>query len=75
MRFKSLGKAVTKGTKQIGKTLTTISDSPDKRGRDRIAHASAPQLSGRENWKDMSNQINAVPDGDLGLDTGKFSWL
>jgi hypothetical protein len=61
-----------KGTKQIGKTLTAISDSPDKRGQGRMNKVKNPQFSSRENRKDKGKQTKMVPDSDLGLDTGKL---
>lgn len=72
-RFKSIGKAALKGTKQIGKTLTAISDSPDRRGQGRLAQVNAPQFYNRQNRKDKTNNphANQVPHGSLGLDTGK----
>lgn len=84
-RFKSIGKAALKGTKQIGKTLTAISDSPDRRAQGRLAQVSAPQFYNRQNRKDKARkpQVNVMAHDSLGLDTGtfpsifctkKFSW-
>jgi hypothetical protein len=54
--FKSIGKAVTKGTKKIGKTLTTMADSPDKRGQGRLAQVNQPQFYNRDIRKDKANK-------------------
>jgi hypothetical protein len=72
--LKSLGKAVSKGTQQIGKTLTILADSPDKRGQGRIAKIHTPQFYERTarkgNLKDVGPSFD---DGGLGMDTGE-SW-
>jgi hypothetical protein len=70
--FKSIGKAVTKGSKKIGKTLTTMADSPDKRGQGRLAQVNTPQFYNRDIRKDKAKQTKLVADGSLGLDTGKL---
>lgn len=72
MGFKKIGKAAIKGTKQIGKTLTAMSDSPDKRGQLGMAKAINTQHYSRENHKEKAKQSKLVEDGDLGLDTGKI---
>jgi hypothetical protein len=73
-RFKSIGKAVTKGTQQIGKTLTILADSPDKRAQERLAKIHTPQFYERSarkgNLKDVGPSFD---DGSLGMDTGE-SW-
>ena len=71
--FKSIGKAVKMGTKQIGKTMTAISESPDKRGQGRIGQVTALQSYSRDNRKDKRNQHHVSFEGSLGLD-GKFWW-
>jgi hypothetical protein len=66
--FKSIGKAVKKGTKHIGKTMTAISDSPDKRGQGMVGQVTAPQFYNRENRKDKRKQLHVTVEGSLGLD-------
>lgn len=72
--MKTIGKAVTKGTKQIGKTLTNLADSPDKRAQERLAKIHAPQFYDRStrkgNIKDVALKSN---ENSLGLDTGMFA--
>lgn len=70
--LKSIGKAAMKGTKKIGKTLTAISDSPDKRGQGRMAKVKNPQFHSRENRKDKGKHTKVISDSDLGFDTGKL---
>jgi hypothetical protein len=41
-RLKLIGKAVSKGTQHIGKTLTILADSPDKRGQGRLVKIHTP---------------------------------
>eukprot|EP00980_Cylindrotheca_fusiformis_P021401 scaffold8259_cov143-Cylindrotheca_fusiformis.AAC.19 len=71
VRFKAIGKAAIKGTKQIGKTLTAMSDSPDKRGRGKLAEVNAAQFQQREKRKRKAKgkQTVTVTDESLGLDT------
>lgn len=61
-----------KGTKQIGKTLTAISDSPDKRAQGRLAQVNTPQFYNRQNRRDRVkyHQTTIVSHDSLGLDTG-----
>lgn len=70
-RFKSLGKAALKGTKQIGKTLTAISDSPDRRAQGRLAQVQASQFTQRHKRKQW-NQTPVLASDSLGLDGGKL---
>lgn len=75
---------MTKGTKQIGKTLTAISDSPDKRAQGLLSQVHARQFYHRQNRREKAKQLKIAkqgkqPDssrlvagGSLGLDTGKF---
>lgn len=74
VRFKAIGKAAIKGTKQIGKTLTAMSDSPDKRGRGKLAEVNAAQFQQREKRKRKAKgkQAISVSDESLGLDTSEF---
>lgn len=66
--LKSIGKAVTMGTKQIGKTLTSMSDSPDSRGKGKVFLLQNPQYhrGPAKRYKNDSNM--AVGVGRLGLD-------
>ena len=68
--LKSIGKAVTMGTKQIGKTLTSMSDSPDRRGKGKVFLLQNPQYH-RGVSKRPKNDVNmaAAIAGSLGLDT------
>jgi hypothetical protein len=65
-----------KGTKQIGKTLTAMSDSPDKRGRGKLAEVNAAQFHQREKRKRKAKgkQAVTVTDESLGLDTSEFHY-
>lgn len=67
MRFRAIGKAAIQGTKQIGKTLTAMSDSPDKRVRSKLAEVNAGQSSQQEKRKQVK-----VSDQSLGLDNSKL---
>jgi hypothetical protein len=73
VRLKSLGKAVTKGTKQIGKTLTNLADSPDKRAQERLAKINTPQFYDWEKRKGNVTHQGALLEGSLGMDTGKLA--
>lgn len=77
VRFKAIGKAAIQGTKQIGKTLTAMSDSPDKRGRGKLAEVNAAQFSEREKRKRKSKRQSVVKatDQSLGLDTSELTNL
>lgn len=77
VRFIAIGKAAIQGTKQIGKTLTAMSDSPDKRGRGKLAEVNAVQFSQRDQRQRQSKRksVMKATDQSLGLDTSKFSWL
>lgn len=70
--------AALNGTKQIGKTLTAISDSPDRRGQGRLAKINARQLYSRENRKNKNTHVDpsiAAYNESLGLENGKISSL
>ena len=77
VRFKSIGKAAIKGAMQIGGTLTAMSDSPDKRGRGKLAQVNAAQFQQREKRKRKEKGKKAVTvlDESLGLDTGEFNGM
>lgn len=71
-RFKTIGKAVTKGTKQIGKTLTNLADSPDKRAQERLAKINTPQFYDRSTRKgNIKDVAPASNENSMGLDAGK----
>jgi hypothetical protein len=63
---------VTKGTKQIGKTLTAMSDSPDRRGQGRLNKLQYPQAQRDGGKKEKIKKTKMVLDGSLGLDTGMY---
>ncbi|KAG7355258.1 vacuolar-sorting-associated protein 13 C-terminal domain containing protein [Nitzschia inconspicua] len=69
VRFKTIGKVVSKGTQHIGKKLTNLTESPDKRAQERIAKINTPQFYDRSarkgNIKDVSPSLD---DGGLGMD-------
>ena len=77
VRFKSIGKAAIKGTKQIGKTLTAMSDSPDKRGRGKLAQVNATQFQQQEKRKrkDKGRRSVTVAEESLGLEDGECCLL
>jgi len=57
-------------TKQLGKTLIKIGESPDKRGLDKLLSAQNPQIqipAQQHREQGIMNQRRT----DLGLDTGK----
>ena len=60
IRLKSIGKAVSKGTKQIGKTLTNLTESPDKRAQERLAKVQTPQFYGRSKRKGNVKDVNPI---------------
>lgn len=75
VRIKSIGKAAIKGAKQIGGTLTAISDTADKRGRGKLAQVNAAQFQQRgekRKRKEKDKKAVAAIDESLGLDTGEF---
>ena len=71
--LKSFGKAVTKGTKKIGRTLTTIADSPDKRAQERVAKVVTPKAKKRRQRKGNVKHMRSAQNESLGLDIGKFT--
>jgi hypothetical protein len=73
VRLKSIGKAVTKGTKKIGKTLTTMAESPDKRGQERFAKINAPQFYEKEKKGNLKDVAPASAAASLGMDTGTYN--
>ena len=70
--LKSFGKAVSKGTKQIGKTLTAISDSPVKRGKGLIVGLQSPDFHSSIRRSTFKKNVTSAfsSGGIMGLDTG-----
>ena len=73
--LKSIGKAVTKGTKQFGKAVTAMAESPDKRGQGKLFLAQHPQFSA---FKGSSKERKGLSDvhvegSPLGIDTGELA--
>lgn len=70
--LKSFGKAVTNGTKKIGRTLTTLTDSTDKRAQERVAKVVSPKAKRRRRRKrNVKHMRSSVDNDSLGLDIGK----
>ena len=70
--LKSFGKAVSKGTKKIGRSLTTLTESPDKRAQDRVSNAVSPKAKKGRRKKDNVDHVRSAFDNEsLGLDIGK----
>lgn len=72
--LKSIGKAVTKGTKQFGKAVTAIAESPDKRGQGKLFLARHPQFSPfRRSSQERKTFSDIHVEGNtLGIDTGEL---
>jgi hypothetical protein len=69
--LKSIGKAGKAVTKQLGKTLTKIGESPDKRGHEKLFLVQNPQfLSTKVKEKDLKTHLPVDDKTDLGLETG-----
>jgi hypothetical protein len=66
----SIGKAGKAVTKQIGKTLTSLGESPDKRGHQRINLANNPQVNAVLGDHKPIAQRLAKGASDLGLGKG-----
>jgi hypothetical protein len=66
--LKSIGKAGKAVTKQLGKTLTSMGESPDHRGYQKVFLAQNPQLQSLKSKKERAIKVEAKTD--LGLDTG-----
>lgn len=67
VRLKGIGKVAIKGTKQIGRTLTAISDSPDKRVQRKVNEAQYNQREKRKQKTKRRRSIT-VSDESLGFD-------
>ena len=71
--MKSIGKAVTKGTKQLGKAVTAIAESPDKRGKGKMFLLQNPQFAGIRRSSKSKAPANVQVEGNLlGIDTGTW---
>lgn len=68
--LKSIGKAGKAVTKQLGRTLTKIGESPDKRGHERMFLVQNPQFlsKGRQGLEQV---VANAAKTDLGLNNGK----
>ncbi|GAX12581.1 hypothetical protein FisN_13Lh037 [Fistulifera solaris] len=66
--LKSIGKAGKAVTKQIGKTLTSIGDSPDKRAQNKIFKAQNPHLKERTSSKQKRVRIGNTNDSQGAAD-------
>jgi hypothetical protein len=72
----SIGKAGKAMTKQLGKTLTSLGDSPDKRGHQRLFLANNPQFNTLlGDHKPKGQRLPTKGASDLGLGMGKSSFL
>jgi hypothetical protein len=71
--LKTIGKAGKAVTHKIGKTLTKIGESPDKRGHERLFFLQNPQFLSRDR-PGQQRAPTAALKSDLGLDTGRY-WL
>jgi len=67
--LKTIGKAGKAVTKQVGKALTKIGESPDKRGLDKLLSAQNPRAQS-PGQKDHGQRLPKQAKTDLGLDTG-----
>jgi hypothetical protein len=67
--LKSIGKAGKAVTKQIGKTLTSIGESSDQRGLQKLNKAQHGQFLDRHGQKvlDINNEVIGSPD-----ESGKY---
>jgi hypothetical protein len=72
----SIGKAGKAMTKQIGKTLTSLGESPDKRGHQRMFLANNPQVNALlGDHKPKGQRIPTKGASDLGLGKGTSSFI
>lgn len=67
--MRSIGKAGKAVTKQVGKALTKISESPDKRGQDKAFLVQNPQFlsTGQQG---LAPGLGDGRKADLGMDSG-----
>jgi len=70
--LKTIGKAGKAVTKQLGKTLTAIGDSPDKRGLNKMQLAQNPRLL-LSSRKKRHRNFKGRNKTDLGLESGKVT--
>jgi hypothetical protein len=71
--LKSIGKAVTKGTKQFAKAATAIAESPDKRGQGKLFLVQNPQFKGGSKSRKVVSGNVQVEGNPLGFETGTLS--
>ena len=63
---------MSKGTKKIGRTLTTLADTPDKRAQDLVVNVVSPKAKrGRRKKGKVKHVQSAIGNESLGLDLGK----
>lgn len=72
MGLKSIGKAGKAVTKKIGKTLSSIGESPDRRGLKRIFMAQNPQM---QSLQPMSRQSHLKANVDVDSGTFLLHWI
>jgi hypothetical protein len=68
--LKSIGKAGKAVTKQLGKTLTSMGESPDKRGHDKVFLTQHPNLLPMPRKK-RPDRLRTEGKTDLGMESGK----
>lgn len=68
MGLKTIGKAGKAVTKHLGKTLTSLGESPDKRGQQRFNVAKNSREIVSNQWHNKNVKIKGK--SDLGLNTG-----
>lgn len=71
--LKSIGKVVTKGTKQFAKAATAIAESPDKRGQGKLFLVQNPQFKGVSKSRKVVSGNVQVEGNPLGFETGTLS--
>ena len=71
--LKSIGKAGKAVTRQLGKTLTAMGESPNKRGQTKMALARNPHLL-LTNSEKQGKKARRKKGGDRGVDSGEFLW-
>lgn len=69
--LKSIGKAGKAVTRQLGKTLTAISESPDKRAQEKLAHVQNPNLFVTSSERNARN-LKRMADTGASVDRGKL---
>lgn len=64
---------MTKGTRKIGRTLSTIAESADKRAQERVAKVITPKAKKKKKKGNVKHTRASVQNESLGLDIGKSS--